>query len=78
MAQIKCFAISCSSDAEVDARKLYVWGAIKFARWLPESVGEAKKRIKRCQQEHKCVPCDAEIHKIVIERTEKTKKHQLS
>lgn len=74
MAKIKCYAISCSSDAEIDTRKLYVWGGMKYAQWLPEGVGEAKKRISQCRKENKCEICDAEIHEIIIERTQKTKK----
>lgn len=77
MPKVKCHAISCSSDVEMDTRKLYVWGEWKTVRWLPETVGEAKKRIKKCQEENQCDVCDFEIHEIIIERTEKTKKQKL-
>jgi hypothetical protein len=74
MSKIKCFAISCSSDAEIDVRKLYVWGGIRSARWLPETRSEAKKRIEVCRKEHGCEVCDAQIHAVTIARTKKTKR----
>ena len=73
MARIKCFAISCSSDADLDARRLYVWGELKHAHWLPETKMEAKRRIKQCKKENKCSLCDAEIHEIEIQRNKDTK-----
>ena len=78
MPKIKCYAISCSADVEVDIRKLYVWGGGGIsAKWLPETKGEIKKRLNQCRRELKCDACDAEIHEIVIERTKKTKKQNL-
>lgn len=69
---IKTFVISCSSDVPLDIRKLYVWGSIKYARFLPETKREAMYRLKKCQQDNKCLICDAEIHEIKIKRTKKT------
>jgi len=77
MAKINAIIISCSSDAELDARRLFLWGAGKYAKWLPDSIHEAKKRIIQCRIEHKCACCDAEIHKVEIERTKLTNKQQL-
>lgn len=77
MAKIKCYVISCSSDADLDARKLYVWGGIKHAQWLPETIGEAKKRIVQCKKDNRCYFCDAEIHEIIINRTKETQKRAL-
>ncbi len=74
IALIKRCVISCSSDAWIDARGLYVWGSTKHVRFLPNDVREAKKRIAECQAEYQCVFCDAEIHKIVIKRTKETAK----
>jgi hypothetical protein len=76
MSLIKTYAISCSSDVELDVRKLYVWGGLKSARFLPDSLAEAKRRVKKCQAENKCQNCDAEIHEIKLERTKKTLKQQ--
>jgi len=78
MAKIKCFVISCSSDAELDARKLYVWGGYKHIRWLPETAGEAKKQIIECKKEYKCEICDAQIHPLELERTRLTNKQKLN
>ena len=78
MAKVKCFAISCSSDVDLDTRKLYIWGGSKAACWLPETVGEAKKGIFQCQKENKCKFCDAQIHEIIIVRSEKTLRQILS
>jgi len=78
MAKIKCHAVSCSSDIDMDTRKLYIWGGMEHARWLPETVGEAKKRIMHCRnKENKCIVCDAQIHEVIITRTEKTRKQLL-
>lgn len=75
-AKIHCYVISCSSDSMLDTRKLFIWGEMGMARWLPETMAEAKKRILQCQKESKCESCDAEIHRVVIERTEKTKRQK--
>ena len=74
----KRFAISCSSDAELDARRLFVWGGIRHTRWLPESLVEARRRILECRKEYKCERCDAEVHGISIDRTRTTNKQRLS
>ena len=74
MSKIKCFAVSCSSDVELDVRKLYIWGGLKSAYFLPDNKSEAKRRVKKCQVENKCQTCDAEIHEIRIERTKRTLK----
>ena len=71
---IKIYVISCSCDVELDVRKLYVWGGLKSARFLPDNRAEAKRRVKKCQVENKCQICDAEIHEIRLERTKKTLK----
>ena len=78
MAKIKRFVISCSSDAEMNAQSLYVWGGMKNAIWLPETEREARKRIIQCRKINKCIDCDWQIHKIIIERTEKTIKQHLA
>ena len=77
MAKIKVFAISCSSDAEMNAQSLYVWGGMKNAQWLPSTEKEARKRIIQCRKINKCDYCDWQIHPIIIERTEKTLKQHL-
>ena len=69
MSILKCFAISCSSDIVLGAKSLYVWGSIRSARWLPESIAEARKRIRHCKNETGCSCCDAEIHEITIKRS---------
>ncbi len=74
MSKIKVYAVSCSADVELDARKLYVWGDTKSARFLPDSRREANYRIKKCQVENQCRTCDAEVHEIVLRRTKKTLK----
>lgn len=73
MAKIKTCVITCSSDGELDVRKLLVWGQIGRINSLPENRHEANRRILGCQKEYRCEICDAEIHKIVIERTKITK-----
>ena len=73
MAKIKAYVISCSSDGEMDSRKLFVWGEMGAARWLPETESEANKRILICQKETKCKICDAEVHEIELKRTTETK-----
>lgn len=37
MSKIKACVISCSSDVELDARKLYVWSGLKSARFLTDN-----------------------------------------
>jgi len=74
MSKIKTYVISCSSDVELDARGLYVWGGIKKARFLPESIKDAKRRVLKCRIETGCQSCDAEIHEVILERTKKTLK----
>lgn len=71
--KIKCFAISCSSDGDMDARNLYVWGGEGTASWLPDSIKGVKQRLERCRQKYGCSPCDAEVHEITILRTRSTK-----
>ena len=73
---IKRFAISCSSDADLDARRLFVWGAIRRTRWLPESRMEARRRILECQQQYQCERCDAEVHCVSIDRRKATNKQR--
>jgi len=48
-----------------------------LARWLPETMAEAKKRVMQCKKENNCDFCDAEIHEIIINRHIKTKKQSL-
>ena len=72
MTKIKCFAISCSSDGEVNAARLFIWGQLGSRSWLPTTISEAKKRVIMCQHENKCKMCDYEIHLIAIERTAQT------
>jgi len=59
MAKINCYVITCSSDNEMDIRSLYVWGEWGSARWLPTT-------------KTACEFCDAQIHKIYIERNRNT------
>jgi len=77
MAKISAIIISCSSDADLDSRRLFLWGAGKYAKWLPDSMSEAKKRVIQCKRECGCDYCDAEIHKIELDRTKLTKKQSL-
>ncbi|MFX1537685.1 MAG: hypothetical protein ACFFDI_26105 [Promethearchaeota archaeon] len=72
MAKISAYLISCSSDAGLDTRKLYIWGQIGKISWLPESYAEAKKRVMMCQEQNKCAVCDYEIHKVTRDRTKRT------
>lgn len=72
MTKIKAFAISCSSDGEVHASRLFIWGQLGSKSWLPTTKSEAKKRVVMCQHENKCKMCDYEIHPIEIERTAQT------
>jgi len=72
MPKIICYAVSCSAMGDIDIRKLYVWGEWRHNTWLPKTEREARERIKLCKEKHYCEYCDAEIHKITIERTEKT------
>jgi len=78
MAKIRCYVISCSSDSDMDARNLYVWGEQGAAHWLPDSAKEVKRRIDACRRQHDCQPCDAEVHEIVVERTLSTKSQTIS
>ena len=78
MAKIKCYVISCSSDAELDARRLFVWGGYERVRWCAETKKEAEKQILACQKEYKCLNCDPEIHLLELERTAETNKQKLS
>jgi len=78
MAKIKCYMVSCSSDAEMDARKLYVWGGYERIRWCAETRRETQKQVLACQREYECVNCDAEIHMIELERTVETNKQKLA
>ena len=78
MAKIKCFAVSCSSDVEMNAQSLYVWGGIKNVQWIPSTEKEARKRIIQCRKINECKHCDWQIHKSIIERTEKTLKQYFS
>jgi len=75
MPKIVCYAISCSAMSDIDIRKLYVWGEWHHKTWLPLTEHEARKRIKLCKKKHGCETCDAEVHKVVIERTKKTFRH---
>lgn len=75
MPKIICYAISCSAEGMMDVRKLYVWGEWGNSKSLPLTRSEANKRIKACQKRHKCLFCDAEVHKITVERTKKTFRH---
>lgn len=72
MARIKFFVISCSSDVPTDARSLYVWGEGQAAPWLPDTIREAGRRIRRCKMKTGCTECDAEIHEVEINRTKAT------
>lgn len=74
MAFLNFYVISCSSDCpDVDARSLYVWGEWEGARWFPDTVKEARKRIRVCREKYKCRLCDAQVHKVKIERKEEVK-----
>ena len=78
MAKINCYLISCSSDAELDARRLFVWGGFGNVNWCAETKKEAQKQIMACIKKNKCLNCDSEIHQIDIERTYPTNKQMLS
>ena len=67
--KIKVYAISCSSDGEVNVRNLFVWGQFGNRSWLPTTQTEAKKRVIMCQKENHCDYCDYQIHEIEIDRT---------
>jgi len=72
MAKINCYVITCSSDNEMDIRSLYVWGEWGSARWLPTTKKEAQRRVEECRKKTACEFCDAQIHKIYIERNRNT------
>lgn len=76
--KIKSYVISCSSDADLDVRRLYVWGEMGLAKWLPDTIKEANRRIRLCQKENGCDHCDAQVHEVVINRTRPTKKQSLT
>jgi len=78
LAKIKCFAISCSSDAELHATKLFVWGGGDNYHWFPQTESEAEKQIIACQKRTGCEFCDAETHPVIIQRTEETYKQFMS
>ena len=78
MAKIKRYIISCSSEAELNVPRLFVWGGQKHARWCAESKHEAERHICECRKEFKCHFCDAEIHPFILERKTKTNKQKLS
>lgn len=78
MAKIIIYPISCSSEGELDARKLYVWGEWDKAKWLPLTKGEAQRRIELCRKENKCKTCDAQVHRVEIQRTKKTYKQMMT
>jgi len=63
------FVITCSSETELDARSLYVFGESCFLGGLPNTSKEAHRRILECQKKTGCLKCDAEIHRIETERT---------
>jgi hypothetical protein len=73
MACLRFYVISCSSDSvRLDARSLYVWGEMGAAKWLPDSEREAKRRISQCKIHTRCKDCDAEIHRVAIQRRSPT------
>jgi len=73
--KIKFYVISCSSDKIFEQpASLYVWGETEHARWFPDTLREAKRRIDQCQEKYNCSCCDAEIHEVLITRTKDTKK----
>jgi len=75
MAKINFWCISCSSDCKLDTRKLFIHGGegktIKIT-WLPDTKGEAEKRVLECQEKNQCAQCDYEIHPVTIPRTKRT------
>jgi len=72
---IKSYVISCSADTNANIQSLYVWGEMEPVTWLPDTIKEAKKRIKWCKDKRfKCDCCDAEVHEIIIKRIKKTRK----
>lgn len=77
MSRIFCHVISCSSDTSLNVSKLLVWGEGKHAGFLPQTSAEIKERLADCQKKTGCEHCDAEIHKLEINRTEKTYKQTL-
>ena len=77
MPKIICYPISCSSDEEVDIRRLFVWGELGSARWLPITKEEAKRRMLKCREREKCNHCDAQIHRVEISRTKMTNMQRL-
>lgn len=75
---IRFFAISCSSDcADLNVSDLYVWGELKAARWMPQSIKEAKKRVLECRAATQCRYCDAEIHDVQISQRHRTTLKQM-
>lgn len=72
--KLKAYVISCSSDSEMTVSHLYVHGGNTNKNyWLPGTMKEAIRRLNKCQRVNQCKYCDAEIHKIEIARTIKTK-----
>ena len=69
---IFAYVISCSSDAERPFESLYVWGEFGEARWLASTAKEAQMRIDACRKKMGCRTCDAETHRVTIERTTMT------
>ena len=69
---IGAYIISCSSDAEKPLGQLDVWGELDTARWFPSTAKEARMRVEACRKKMKCRECDAEIHRVIVERTRPT------
>jgi len=78
MAKIKRYLISCSSDAELNVRRLYVWGGYNHIRWCAETMAEAQRHIASCQREYGCINCDPQVHTVDLTRTKETNKQKLT
>lgn len=72
MSTLKRYAVSCSSDGEVNVQALYVWGQFGTKTCLPITKREAEKMILVCLGENKCGHCDAQVHLIEVKRTKET------
>ena len=76
---IKFFVITCSSDCQdLNVSDLYVWGELSGARWMPQSIKEAKKRIMECQAKYGCHSCDAEVHDVEIKKRNRSTLRQMT
>jgi hypothetical protein len=70
MPSIKFFIFSCSQDVHCP-EPLIVWGSLYLSQAMPDTREEAENRILECRQLTGCKNCDAEIHRIYLNRSRK-------